>query len=73
MGAREAKELYIPPSQSMSVPSTSKEQALKWVRGVEEGTCVMMAEIWSSISIYRFWNCCAIELMSLKVTVVFDV
>lgn len=45
IGAREMKELYIPPSQSMRVPKTSKEHALKWVRGVVEGTCVMVADL----------------------------
>ena len=43
IGARERKELYIPPSQSMSVPKTSKEHALKWVRGVVEGMWVIVA------------------------------
>lgn len=42
IGERVIRELYIPVSQSMSVPRTSKEQALKWVRGVEEGTWVMI-------------------------------
>lgn len=49
IGVREVRELYIPLSQSMRVPRTSKEQALKWVRGVEEGIWVMVADL------MRYW------------------
>lgn len=49
IGVREVRELYIPLSQSMRVPRTSKEQALKWVRGLEEGIWVMVADL------MRYW------------------